>query len=160
MNHKDFFLFLNSRTEQGGIFYIALNFVWYNFAFIARESELFRNLSEVALDVVNGYIYARKNFIAFNVFLHFSGLLDRARWGERPRIIEEKFAIFNPHRCCNEIFHSFFLLVHRRRKDQPSVAANQDTAVKRNTAQILKFQFFFKCMCIATIWYFLLRNFF
>jgi len=81
INYKDLFLSLDTGTEQGGIFYIALNFVWYNFAFIARESELFRNLSEVALDVVNGYIYARKNFIAFNVFLHFSGLLNRSsRW--------------------------------------------------------------------------------
>jgi len=72
------FLSLNNEPEHDGVFYIALNFVWYNFAFIARESELFRNLSEVALNVVNGYIFARKNFIALNVFLHFSGLVNRS----------------------------------------------------------------------------------
>lgn len=93
------------RREQGGIFYIALNSVWYNFAFIARESELFRNLSEAALDVVNGYIYARKNFIAFKriaTFFWSSGL-------HALRVLsKKKFAIFNPDRDCSEIFRTSF----------------------------------------------------
>jgi len=145
------FLSLDNELEQGGVFYIALNFVWYNFAFIARESELFRNLSEVALDVVNEYILARKNFIALNVFLHFSGLLNRSsRWA--PAYHEEKFAIFNSHRCCNEIFIASFF-AHRRRKEHSSIRADQGTPAKKNTAksEILKFRLFTKR--IDAMWY-------
>lgn len=42
----------------------------------------------------------------FYIFLVFW----TARRGELPRIIEEKFVIFNPYRCCNDIY-SFLLLV-------------------------------------------------
>lgn len=62
---------------------------------------------KLRLTSLTGTFTREKIFIAFNVFLHSSGLLVRpSRWA--PRITEEKSAVFNPHRCRNEIFIASF----------------------------------------------------
>jgi len=145
-----FYLWTTSRNKVG--YFISL---WTSFDIILHSLPGNPNYFAISLKSrltsLTG-IFSREKILSRLTYSYIFLVFWIVRRGELPRIIEEKFAIFNSHRCCNEIFIASFF-AHRRRKEHSSIRANQGTPAKKNTAKskILKFRLFAKH--IDAIWY-------